>query len=156
MKRNSGFDALISNGYNQAMTNTQALEASCHCGAVTVRIAMRPDYINECNCSLCSSHGVWWGYFPPTEVKVTGDTKVYRRVDRDEPAVEIHFCGTCGCTTHWTLLPAFHEKVGEDRMGVNMRLFDNDVLTGIELRFPDGKGWDGIGQWKFFREAVTL
>jgi hypothetical protein len=133
-----------------------ALKASCHCGAVSVRIERAPDYINECNCSLCNSHGVWWGYFDPSEVEVTGETRVYRRADRDEPAVELHFCGVCGCTTHWTLLPAFLKKVGENRCGVNMRLFDRASLEGIELRFPDGKGWDGIGQWGFVRPAVTL
>jgi hypothetical protein len=138
------------------MTKAQTLEASCHCGAVEVQIAKRPDYLNECNCSLCNSHGVWWGYFVPAEVKVTGKTRAYRRVDRDEPAVELHFCGVCGCTIHWTLLPAFHEKVGEDRMGVNLRLFEREALMGIELRFPDGKGWDGIGPWGFVREAIML
>jgi hypothetical protein len=132
------------------------LKANCHCGAVHVQIAHAPEYLNECNCSLCNSHGVWWGYFVPEEVIVKGETRVYTRGDRDDPAVELHFCSVCGCTTHWTLLPAFLEKVGENKCGVNMRLFDREALTGIELRFPDGHGWDGIGQWGFFRSAVTL
>ena len=133
------------------------LTAQCHCGQVTVEVAARPDYINECNCSLCNSHGVWWGYYPPAQVAVTGETKAYRRVDREDPAVELHFCGTCGCTTHWTLLPAFIEKIGLDTiMGVNMRLFDRAALAGVELRFPDGKAWDGVGDWGFVREAVVL
>ena len=132
------------------------LSASCHCGAVHVQIALAPDYLNECNCSLCDSHGVWWGYFDPPDVTVTGETKVYTRADREDPAVSLHFCGTCGCTTHWTLLPAFLEKVGEVKCGVNMRLFAREVLAGVELRFPDGRGWDGIGQWGFVRAAELL
>jgi hypothetical protein len=71
--------------------------------------------------------------------------------------VELHFCGTCGCTTHWTLLPAFIEKIGlDDVTGVNMRLFDRAALAEVELRFPDGKAWDGAGDWGFLREAVVL
>jgi hypothetical protein len=139
------------------MTSPAPLNASCHCGAVSVRIAHAPEYLNECNCSLCDSHGVWWGYFDPAQVNVTGETRIYTRVDRDDPAVTLHFCGTCGCTTHWTLLPAFVEKIGEDnRMGVNMRLFERGDLAGLELRYPDGQNWDGVGQWGFVREAVTL
>ena len=135
---------------------TSQLSATCHCGKISVQIARTPDYLNECNCSLCNSHGVWWGYFDPEEVTVTGETRVYARADRAEPAVELHFCGTCGCTTHWTLLPAFLEKVGEVKCGVNMRLVDREALSGVELRFPDGKGWDGVGQWGFVRESETL
>ena len=79
------------------------------------------------------------------------------RADRDEPAVVLHFCPRCGCTTHWTPTKVFVARTGAaDRMGANMRLFDRAALTGIELRFPDGQGWDGVGQWGFVREAEVL
>ena len=139
------------------MTEPKPISAGCHCGAVSIRVAAPPDYINECNCSLCNSHGVWWGYYVPTDVEVTGETKGYGRVDRDKPAVNLHFCTTCGCTTHWTLTEQFVQDQGaNDRMGVNMRLFDRAALTAVELRYPDGANWDGVGQWGFVREAVTL
>jgi hypothetical protein len=51
-------------------------------------------------------------------------------------------------------------------MGVNMRLFETDMLAGIELRFPNGKDWTCthsrclfenlsgyMGQWK--RQAMS-
>lgn len=117
---------------------------------------MPPEYLNDCNCSFCSSHGVWWGYFNPEEVVVTGATRTYRRTDREDPAVELHFCPNCGCTTHWTLLPAFLEKVGEVKCGVNMRLCDHRQLRGIELRYPDGRNWSGTGPWDFVREGEIL
>lgn len=88
---------------------------------------------------------------------MTGETRIYQRTDRDEPAVELHFCGTCGCTTHWTLLPAFIERIGlHTIMGVNMRLFDRAALAGVKLHFPDGRAWDGVGEWGFVRGAVVL
>jgi hypothetical protein len=140
-----------------ATAMSAALNAKCHCGAVQISIAVKPDYLNECNCSLCHSHGVWWGYFAPVEVQVVGETKAYGRADRAEPAVNVHFCPTCGCTTHWTLTPVFTRNTGiDDRMGVNMRLVDRPLLSGIELRYPDGKHWNGIGQWDFVREAEIL
>ncbi|MFN5632508.1 MAG: GFA family protein [Sphingomonadales bacterium] len=137
---------------------TNPLSASCHCGAVHVQVAHAPDFIFECNCSLCDSHGVWWGYYDPGEVVVTGETRGYGRVDREVPAVEVHFCPRCGCTTHWMLAEAYLQKSGtaNDRMGVNMRLFDRAALFGVKLHFPDGRAWDGTGEWGYVREAVDL
>ena len=137
---------------------TNPLSATCHCGAVHVQVAHAPDFIFECNCSLCESHGVWWGYYTPDEVEVTGDTRGYSRADREVPAVEVHFCPRCGCTTHFALSAAWLEKSGaaNDRMGVNMRLFDRAALSGVKLHFPDGRAWDGVGEWGYVREAVDL
>ena len=32
----------------------ETLVASCHCGRATIRLPRKPDYINHCNCSLCT------------------------------------------------------------------------------------------------------
>lgn len=128
------------------------MTGSCHCGAVTLELAEQPDYLFDCNCSLCSKHGVLWAYFDPSHVTISGETKAYSRADRDEPAVSIHFCGSCGCSTHWT--PAAH--IPQDRMGVNMRLFSAEELTGIPLHFPDGAGWNGEGEFGMRKESTVF
>ena len=126
--------------------------AGCHCGAVSVRLARAPDEVAECNCSLCLSHGVLWSYFSPREVVIEGATRVYRRGDMASPACDLHFCGHCGCTTHWSATAELIAIMGEvDRMGVNMRLFDPGRLRGLRLMFPDGRGWDKQGDWAFAR-----
>jgi hypothetical protein len=133
------------------------LSGQCHCGQVKVTLKMAPDYVNECNCSLCGSHGVLWGYFAPEEVQIVGDTCTYSRADVEQSAVNLHFCGTCGCTTHWTPTDIFVARTGAaDRMGANMRLFPPAHLTGIEIRFPDGRNWDGLGQWGFVKPAERM
>ena len=139
------------------MTNAP-LTATCHCGAVSIRVAVKPEYINECNCSLCSKHGVWWGYYPVADVTVSGATTGYSRTDRTDQAVCLHFCGSCGCTTHWTLTSAFAAQHPEEanRMGVNMRLFARDALAGVELRFPDGRAWEGDGTFGYVRAADVI
>jgi len=129
---------------------------SCHCGQIRLTIQKRPDYINECNCSLCSAAGVRWAYFHPSEVSVEGETTAYRRRDKDDPAAEVHFCPTCGSTTHFTLTPYAAEKFGNTLMGVNMRLADDTALAGIELRYPDGRGWPGHGDFTYVREAEVI
>jgi hypothetical protein len=128
------------------------VKGACHCGAVTLTLAEKPDYLFDCNCSLCRKHGVLWGYFDPAQVTINGETESYARADRDQPAVNIHFCGTCGCSTHWT--PAAH--IDQKRLGANMRLFDAEDLAGVPLHFPDGAGWDGNGEFEMRRESTVF
>ncbi len=109
----------------------------CHCGAVTLTIPHAPDYINDCNCTLCTTHGAHWGYFRPAEVTIAGATTAYVRRDMPEPVLATHFCPVCGSTIHWASISA----EPYDRMGVNMRLFPAEARAGVELRQVDGLSW---------------
>ena len=118
------------------------MTGACHCGRVRLSVPGRPEYLNICNCTLCTKLGGMWGYFPRSKVTVDGETGAYVRADEAEPYLSSHFCKGCGSTTHWSPLAAD----APDRMGVNMRLFDQVELAGIEVRYPDGRrGWeDGL------------
>lgn len=109
---------------------------SCHCGTVSLRIAAAPPYVNQCNCSLCTRTGGIWGYYRPAHVEISGATTSYVRADIAEPALATHFCLTCGSVTHWSSLDATYE-----RMGVNMRMFNPEMLAGVEIRKVDGRSW---------------
>ena len=115
------------------------MRGTCHCGAVSVEVAHKPDYVNFCDCTLCAKTGGAWGYYATSDVAVKGATQSYRRRDYEHPAVEIQFCGQCGTTTHWLLT----EHVEEDQLGVNIRLFEPSDLEGIEARILDGRNWTG-------------
>jgi hypothetical protein len=143
-------------GDGQAPYQARMLTLSCHCGRVGLEIARRPDHINECNCTLCRKTGARWGYFDPALVNVRGATRSYRRRDKDEPGAEIHFCGACGTTTHFTLTPEAVAKFGTGLTGVNLRLADESDLAGIELRYPDGYAWSGAGPFGYVREARII
>jgi hypothetical protein len=132
------------------------LKLSCLCGQVRIEIQKRPDFINECNCTLCSKAGARWAYFHPSEVSVGGMTKGYSREDKADPAAELQFCPNCGSTTHFTLTPSAVAKFGNVQLGVNVRLADERDLAGIELRYPDGKAWAGKGEVAYVRETRIL
>jgi hypothetical protein len=129
---------------------------SCLCGQVRVMPARRPDFINECNCTLCEKSGARWAYFHPSEVAIEGATTGYSRADKEDPAAEVHFCETCGSTTHFVLTQSAVAKFGDVQMGVNMRLADEADLAGIELRYPDGRAWPGHGDFVYVREARII
>ena len=114
-----------------------ALGGSCHCGAVTVRLPRAPDYVSECNCSLCRKTGFRGIYFASDELEIAGSFDEYIRGDIGEPFLRNLRCATCGVATHWEpLTPPPHA-----RMGVNARLFDPALLDGVEVRAVDGASW---------------
>jgi hypothetical protein len=132
------------------------LTLTCHCGQIRIEINKKPDFINACNCTLCSKTGVRWAYFHPSEVSIEGAARRYSRGDKADPGAAIQFCGNCGSTTHFTLTDSAVAKFGNGVMGVNMQLADESDLAGIELRYPDGRAWPGEGDFGYVREARIL
>jgi hypothetical protein len=132
------------------------LNLSCLCGQIRVETAKPPDYIHECNCSLCRKAGARWGYFHPSEVRVEGEATGYWRGDKVDPSALLHFCAECGVTTHFVLTESAVAKHGNVVMGVNMRLAEDRDLAGVELRYPDGRAWSGEGAFGYVREARIL
>lgn len=133
-----------------------ALELSCACGSVQVRVARRPEFIHACNCTLCRKVGARWGYYAPTEVDVRGRTAGYVRTDKPGAAVEVHFGPACGATTHFRLTPEGVARHGDVQRGVNMGLADEATLAGVEVRYPDGLNWSGSGPFGYVRPPRVL
>ena len=113
--------------------NPIPVDASCHCGAIRLEIAMPPATVTDCNCSICQRYGVLWAYYSPTQVRILAAadaTDTYQWGDKD---IAFHRCKTCGCVTHWA---AFDRTL--DRMGINARLMDLHVLAAARVRKLDG------------------
>jgi hypothetical protein len=133
------------------------MTAACLCGAVSITIDARPQFVNDCNCTLCRKSGAAWAYFSSSAVRRTGRTVVVTRQDKALPAVEVHSCEGCAATTHFELTPSFRMRnPSADLTGVNMRLFDPAELLGIEVRFPNGKEWSGEGPYSYRRAALMI
>lgn len=99
-----------------------------------------PDYVNDCNCTLCTKRGALWAYYRPSEVVIEAATDAitaYTRADLTAPFLSTYHCAKCGCTTHWAPLPT----KPQERMGVNVRLFGDEMIQGVELRKIDGRSW---------------
>ena len=80
------------------------IRASCHCGAVRFEIADPPEWVLDCNCTLCRKYGGLWTYFRGPEgqakllsVPAADATDIYTWQDGD---IAVHRCKTCGCVTH--------------------------------------------------------
>ncbi len=108
------------------------IEATCHCGGVRIEVDGSLESVTECNCSICRRRGVLWAYYAPRQVRIhppPGGTLVYVWQDR---SIEFHACPTCHCTTHWSPLD------GADRMAINARLVNPELLASVPVRKHDG------------------
>ena len=132
------------------------MQLSCACGQVRVTVEARPEFLHECNCSLCRKSGARWGYFHPSQVTVAGETRGYARQDKEDAAVEVRFCPTCGATTHFVLTQSGVARFGNVQLGVNMGLAEERELAGVELRYPDGQAWSGAGEFGYVRAPRVL
>lgn len=100
-----------------------------------MEIASPPEMVTDCACSICRRRGALWAYYSPKDVRfVAGDgaTSIYLWGDR---MLETHTCKTCGCTTHWSAVDKSY-----DRMGVNARLMEPEVLAAAKVRKTAGPG----------------
>ncbi len=106
------------------------MHGSCHCGNVRIEVGRPPEWVGECNCSICLRLATLMAYYPPADVSISGETARYIWGDR---CIAIHHCPTCGCTTHWeNLMPE------PDKMGVNARMLDGFADMKVERRKIDG------------------
>ena len=119
-----------------------ALIGTCHCGAVTWRLAAMPESVTACNCTICRRYGVLWAYgHVGHDIEITGDSKTYRRTDGG--AVDFHFCSHCGCVTHYIATKPNEE--GRHWTAVNMRMTDPEPIAHLEIDHFDGyDSWDDL------------
>jgi hypothetical protein len=76
---------------------------------------------------------VLWAYYAPKDVKIlapAGATDTYLWGER---SLAFHRCKNCGCVTHWAAVDPTVE-----RMGINARLMDPEVLRPLRIRKLDG------------------
>ena len=119
------------------MSAAPELIVRCHCGRATIGLPRKPDYLNQCNCSLCTASGFRGIYYSPGDVVIEGQFDSYVRSDLRQPYLQMLRCANCGIMTHWTFLG----DAPQDRMGINARLVDPALLEGIEIREVDGRSW---------------
>ncbi len=110
------------------------ISGACHCGAVTFTLASTPDWLTECNCSICRRLGTLWAHAPIAEITLTAETDATIRYVWGDRTLAFHTCRTCGCTTHWENLQP--ERSG--RMAVNCRLCAPEVVAPLRIRHFDG------------------
>ncbi len=114
--------------------------ASCHCGAVRIRVRRLPRTVTACNCSICRRYGAHWAYYRPSSVTVEAARADLARYSWNK-RIRIYFrCRRCGCVTHY----AHRRATRGAPLAVNAMNFEPALLEGVRVRHLDG-----AASWKF-------
>jgi hypothetical protein len=111
-------------------------EGGCHCGAVRFRVRVRAHQATDCNCSICRKKGYLHLIVPPAQFTLlsgAADLTVYRF---NTGAAQHKFCRHCGIHCFYT--PRSHP----DRVDVNVRCLDGDVIGRFHITPFDGANWE--------------
>ncbi|NQV69606.1 MAG: GFA family protein [Pseudohongiella sp.] len=110
------------------------LTATCHCGAIEIEVAEKPNSITQCNCSICRRYGALWAYYTISSATVNLDPSAVRTYRWSDKVIDFVWCNTCGCLTHYE----DSDKVGDYRVAINTRMMNPSDIEGIGIRFFDG------------------
>jgi hypothetical protein len=110
------------------------LTGTCHCGAIQIEVPGLPEWIIDCNCSICRRYGALWALWEPGAVRVVGHPENTIEYIWGPKTLRTLRCRTCGCVTHWEML----QPEPNSQIGVNMRNFDQAALKGVRVRQFDG------------------
>ena len=120
------------------------IQASCHCGNVSLSIQQPPRHLVSCNCSICLRIAAQWGYFLPEDIQLTikqANTVAYQWGDKN---IDFHHCPQCGCTTHY--IPT--KQSGREKMAVNFSMVDKADREEVNIKY-----FDGADTWQFIEPA---
>ena len=116
------------------------IEASCHCGAISIGLSRTPRALTDCNCSVCRRYGALWAYYKKKDVRIRGARGAKSSYSWGERNIRFVRCRNCGCVTHWEEV----NRSGSGRMGINARNLDPVVVMNIRIRHLDG-----ASTWKY-------
>ncbi len=97
------------------------IRTACHCGAVRFEISEAPQWVLDCNCTLCRRYVALWSYY-----RGDNQAKLLKKPAEDatdvytwnDSQIAFHRCRTCGCMTHMAALDPYPPLI----FGVNMRM----------------------------------
>jgi len=119
---------------------TTTLAATCHCGAVRVRVPRMSRTLTSCNCSICRRYGAIWAYYSANVVTIQAPKGGLSQYSWNRRIRTYYRCKKCGCVTHY----AYRTKRRTQTVAVNAANFDPSVLVGVRIRHLDG-----ASTWKY-------
>lgn len=112
------------------------LRGSCYCEAASWTLIGDPGSVTACNCTLCRRYGALWAYdFEDGRIRLSGPRSSFRRVSKEDPALEILFCPVCAGVLAWRGLQL---EDGRRRMAVNLRLAEPEEVAALPIDQFDG------------------
>lgn len=126
---------------------TEIVEASCHCGAVKLRVVLAEGLrtARRCTCSLCAMRGAVAVTALLGGVEVVQGADKLRLYQFNTKVAEHYFCGECGIYTH------HRRRSNPNEYGVNVACLEGvspfdftQVLVNDGVHHPSDGGGDRV------------
>ena len=128
---------------NDAPSFPLRCEGGCHCGAVRYRATIRRPTASVCNCSMCRKKAPIHAIVPDVDFELLSGHEVLTKYSFNTHVAQHLFCSRCGI--HGFGRP----RSQPDKISVNLRCLDRDVLSSFELVQFDGENWEAtMSGWK--------
>ncbi len=113
-------------------------EGGCHCGKVRFQVLANPDQeqVKDCNCSICRKKGFLHLIVPPERFTLLQGEDALSTYTFNTGIAKHLFCRYCGI--HGFYRPRSHP----DKIDVNLRCLDGDVLRQFRIVPFDGANWE--------------
>jgi hypothetical protein len=108
-------------------------QGGCHCGQVRYEVSTDLARVIECNCTICSKHGLLLTFVPAEQFKkISGEPKEYLFYKQ-----KIHhlFCTACGVESY----AHADGRDGKLAYAINVRCLEGVDLTAVTRTPFDGK-----------------
>src|SRR5262245_42370767 len=114
------------------------ITGTCHCGDIRIEVPRRPSTLTSCNCSICRRYGTLWAYYRADTVRILHAPKATESYVWGHKLLRFVRCARCGCVICWER----NRPTLRNKMGVNARNFDLEIVEAIRIRHLDGaKTW---------------
>src|SRR5262249_33514899 len=115
-----------------------AIEGTCLCKAGQVGAEQLLRQVTQCNCSPCRRYGTPLAYYQLSAVSIAAPPRGLVEYSRRERGLKFVRCRSCGCVICWEARGTARDQ----RMGVNMRMFDHALMAEVPVKVLDGdKTW---------------
>jgi len=117
------------------MPELQAHQGGCHCGKVRYTIESDLSQVVECNCSICSKHGLLVTFAAADKFSLLSGAQDLSEYRFNKHRIHHQHCRTCGVETF-----AYGTgKDGSKMVAVNVRTLDGIDLAALTRTPFDGK-----------------
>ena len=111
-------------------------EGGCHCGAVRYRATIRRPVVSECNCSMCRKKAAIHAIVPDADFELLSGSEVLSKYTFNTHVAQHLFCSRCGIHSFG------RPRSQPEKISVNLRCLDDDVLGFFEVAQFDGRNWE--------------
>ena len=116
------------------MDTLKAYEGSCHCGAVTFRIAADITDIYRCDCSLCRMKGALMTSVHEDHFELLTGAGKLSEYNWNTGVARHFFCAKCG------IYPFHRKRTMPDHYGVNVNCLAGFDASALTVRQAEGLG----------------